>query len=93
MEDTFIPFVRKSMAINLTFLEFFEKRLQLPSGELTRRHPIDRVNGGEARCIKTPPKQSTVALGAHTDFGSLVSLRNFCELTSWTRFRQSFTTA
>ncbi|KIP11665.1 hypothetical protein PHLGIDRAFT_99067 [Phlebiopsis gigantea 11061_1 CR5-6] len=76
MEDTFIPFVRKSMAINFTFLEFFEKRLRLPPGELVRRHAVDHVNGGEARCIKTPPKQSTVALGAHTDFGSLAIVHN-----------------
>ena len=73
MEDTYIPFVRKSMAINLTFLDFFEKRLQLPPGELANRHDADHINGGEAWCIKTPPRQLTVALGAHTDFGSLVN--------------------
>jgi isopenicillin N synthase-like dioxygenase len=73
MEDTFVPFVRKSMVINNVFLSFFEKRLQLPPGTFGRLHSPDRVNGGETRCVRTPPNQHTAGIGAHTDFGSLVS--------------------
>lgn len=75
MRDTFMPFVRKSVAINATFLAFFERRLQLPPGEFARIHAADRINGGEARCVRTPPRQQSVGIGAHTDFGSLVSTR------------------
>lgn len=60
------------MRVNLTFLEFFERKLGLPSGELLGRHRPDELNGGEARCIRTPPRQTTTGVGAHTDFGSLV---------------------
>lgn len=73
MEDTITPFVRKSMEVNRTFLQFFERKLQLPAGELLDRHDEKELNGGEARCIRTPPKQTSTGVGAHTDFGSLVS--------------------
>ena len=76
MEDTFIPFVQKSMAINQVFMSFFERRLQLPAGALTQLHSPDAINGGETRCVRTPPNQDTAGIGAHTDFGSLVS---FCK--------------
>ncbi|EKM48658.1 uncharacterized protein PHACADRAFT_214711 [Phanerochaete carnosa HHB-10118-sp] len=76
MEDTFVPFVRKSVDVNNTFLSFFEQRLGLPQGEFSRLHDPRRVNGGEARCIRTPPKQETTGVGAHTDFGSLAIVHN-----------------
>ncbi|THH00008.1 hypothetical protein EW026_g2464 [Hermanssonia centrifuga] len=72
MNNTILPFVRKSMAVNNTFLSFFECKLGLPSGELTNRHAPSELNGGEARCIRTPPRQTSAGVGAHTDFGSLV---------------------
>lgn len=61
------------MEVNRTFLQFFERKLQLPAGELLDRHDEKELNGGEARCIRTPPKQTSTGVGAHTDFGSLVS--------------------
>ncbi len=83
MDDVVVPFVRKSMAVNMTFLAFFEHRLGLPSGELLSRHRPDELNGGEARCIKTPPRQTAAGIGAHTDFGSLVRiLRTFIMISS-----------
>lgn len=72
MEDIIVPFVRKSVQINLTFLKFFESRLQLPEGALLKLHDERDLNGGEARCIRTPPRQTSTGVGAHTDFGSLV---------------------
>ncbi|KAI0094396.1 Clavaminate synthase-like protein [Irpex rosettiformis] len=76
MEDTITPFVKKSMEVNRTFLEFFERKLQLPAGELLERHDEKELNGGEARCIRTPPKQTSTGVGAHTDFGSLAIVHN-----------------
>ncbi|KAI0785414.1 hypothetical protein BC629DRAFT_1516976 [Irpex lacteus] len=76
MEDTITPFVRKSMEVNRTFLQFFERKLQLPAGELLDRHDEKELNGGEARCIRTPPKQTSTGVGAHTDFGSLAIVHN-----------------
>lgn len=73
MEDAFHPFVQTSVAVNITFLSFFEQRLGPTRGELTRMHDLDRINGEEARCTRTPPRQQTTGIGAHTDFGSLVS--------------------
>lgn len=96
MEDTIIPFVKKSMEVNYTFLRFFESKLQLPEGELSKLHDERELNGGEARCIRTPPRQTSTGVGAHTDFGSLVgniSLRLLipsAEAEPWRRL--SFTT-
>ena len=72
MEDTVIPYTQKSVDVNLTFLGVFERKLGLPTGELVGRHRSDVLTGGESRCIRSPPRQTVVGLGAHTDFGSLV---------------------
>ncbi|EPT03379.1 hypothetical protein FOMPIDRAFT_1116437 [Fomitopsis schrenkii] len=76
MGSTIIPFVRKSIEVNMTMLAIFEGQLGLPRGELLRLHSLDGPSGGEARCIKTPPNQSTAGVGAHTDFGTLTFLHN-----------------
>ncbi|KZT08746.1 Clavaminate synthase-like protein [Laetiporus sulphureus 93-53] len=76
MERTIIPFVRKSMEVNLTFLTIFERQLGLPKGELSKLHSMDEPCGSEARCIKTPPNQSSTGVGAHTDFGTITFLHN-----------------
>lgn len=77
MKSTIIPFVRKSAEINLTLLGVLNDRLGLPEGTLANKHLIDRPSGSEARCIKSPPTQKVfsekASIGAHTDFGSLVS--------------------
>ena len=73
MDSVIVPYVLKSMDVNMTFLALFERKLGLPAGELLDRHRRDELNGGEARCIRTPPHQTSAGIGAHTDFGSLVN--------------------
>jgi hypothetical protein len=77
MADVVIPFIKKSMEVNMTFLRIFERKLRLPVGELLKRHDEKEHNGGEARCIRTPPQQTSTGVGAHTDFGSLVRQEHF----------------
>jgi hypothetical protein len=77
MDSAIKPFMQKSMEVNRLFLDIFEKKLGLPEGELMKRHRVDQVSGSEARCIKNTPKpegmsEAKTAIGAHTDFGSLV---------------------
>ena len=75
MESTIIPFVRKSLEVNNTFLEVFAERLGLPPGDLLERHRLDEFSGSEARVIRNPPTDdpNRLAIGGHTDFGTLVS--------------------
>jgi hypothetical protein len=77
MESTIKPFVQKSVDINMTILEVFNDRLGLPKGTLASKHQMYAPSGCESRVIKNPArKDSTVppsqAIGAHSDFGSLV---------------------
>ena len=78
MEAVIKPFVQKSLAVNYKLMEVLGERLGLPKGALEKRHPLEEPSGSEARCIKNPPKPEGIselqaAIGAHTDFGSLVS--------------------
>ncbi|KAH8111455.1 Clavaminate synthase-like protein [Phellopilus nigrolimitatus] len=80
------PFVHKSLEVNKTIISVFEKKLGLAAGTLLKFHLDEEPSGSEARCIKNPPKRTPaaeidaakdkVALGAHTDFGSLSFLHN-----------------
>lgn len=77
MESTIVPFVRKSLAVNTTLLNIFNDRLGLPEGALAQKHTMEEFSGSEARCIKSSPRPEGMseeqrAIGAHTDFGSLV---------------------
>lgn len=92
MESTIIPFVKKSAAVNDTVMSIFNAKLGLPEGMLASFHRREKPSGSEARCIKNPPKpeQSAqdlkVAIGSHTDFGSLVQHLYFLNrtlLNSW----------
>lgn len=91
MEGTITPFVRKWFDVLNTFLGVFEEKLGLPPGALLERHPDLAPSGSQARCIKSPLKppldasvlasaapdvKDNVALGAHTDYGSLSFLHN-----------------
>ena len=85
MESTIVPFVRKSLAVNEDLLNIFNGRLGLPEGELARRHSLEEFSGSEARCIKNPPRPQGIseeqrAIGAHTDFGSLVRRVGSCRV-------------
>lgn len=79
MDTTIVPFMRKSAEINSTIMEIMNAKLGLPAGTLNKRHLLEEHSGSEARCIKSPPRpggisEEKAALGAHTDFGSLVRL-------------------
>ncbi|KAH9949158.1 Clavaminate synthase-like protein [Amylocystis lapponica] len=78
MESTIVPFVRKSLDINLTLISTFSTKLALPERMLSTRHSVEEYSGSEARCIKSPPRlpDTKAALGSHTDFGSLSILHN-----------------
>lgn len=83
MENTIRPFVEKSVEINSTLLDVFNDRLDLPEGTLASKHKLTDISTSETRCIKNPPRPGGVddaktALGAHTDFGSLVSWPTLC---------------
>jgi isopenicillin N synthase-like dioxygenase len=76
MPTTVLPFVQKSLQVNQTILNIFNSKLGLPEGALSNLHSLDEQSGCEARIIKNPPMPHNVqkrAIGAHTDFGSLVS--------------------
>ena len=79
MESTIKPFMEKSLEVNNTFLEILNAKLGLPEGTLAALHTREEHSGSEARCIKKPPSPSgpldeaKAAIGAHTDFGSVVS--------------------
>lgn len=77
MEYTVRPFVRKSNDINTTIINVFNAKLGLPEGALAELHSLLDPSCSEARCIKNPPAKEMSperqALGAHTDFGTLVS--------------------
>ena len=80
------PFVCKSLEINKTILRIFNEKLGLPDGTLDRLHSVEEHSGSEARVIKAPPMAGKVLadqaiLGAHTDFGSLVGLDLFMDVT------------
>ncbi|KAJ7583022.1 hypothetical protein C8J56DRAFT_1168011 [Mycena floridula] len=79
MESTIAPFIRKSWEINFTILQVFNDRLGLPPDALSKRHTIQEFSGSETRVTRNPPSPHNVekiAIGAHTDFGSLSFLHN-----------------
>ncbi|KAF8995047.1 hypothetical protein BDQ17DRAFT_1366111 [Cyathus striatus] len=80
METVVKPFVNECVSITKTLIEIFNEYLDLPVGSLGRLHSIEESSISEARCIKVPiiskPDEDKIALGAHTDFGSLSFLIN-----------------
>ncbi|KAJ7600575.1 hypothetical protein C8J56DRAFT_1010430 [Mycena floridula] len=80
MDSTIVPFVRKSLEVNHTLLQVFNDRLGLPADAFSKRHLLKEFSGSEARVIKNPPpaahNSEKIAIGAHTDFGSLSFLHN-----------------
>lgn len=60
-------------------LRLLTSRLHLPAGYLENLHRITSLSGDQVRFIKAPPQpleDRKVALGAHTDFGSVTVLFN-----------------
>ncbi|TFK36479.1 Clavaminate synthase-like protein [Crucibulum laeve] len=79
METTIKPFVEACVEVNKVILNVFNKKLGLPEGCLNKLHPDNEESICEARCVKvsaSPGSSQSVALGAHTDFGSLSFLVN-----------------
>jgi len=79
MLNTIGPFVKKSNEINDTLIGIFNQRLGLPDGRLAALHRADEFSASEARVIKSPAagfSKDRMAIGAHTDFGSLSFLHN-----------------
>ncbi|KAJ7186805.1 hypothetical protein C8R46DRAFT_879585 [Mycena filopes] len=82
MDKSVTPFVKKSIEVNDTILQIFNDKLGLPEDALKKRHTMEEFSGSETRTIKNPPVPEKpnapvkVALGAHTDFGSLSFLHN-----------------
>ncbi|KAK0467576.1 hypothetical protein IW261DRAFT_1553855 [Armillaria novae-zelandiae] len=78
MDSTITPFVTKSVQVNNTILEVLNDKLELPRGTLTELHSKDEHSGSEARVTKSLAGHAPdrLALGAHTDFGSLTFLHN-----------------
>lgn len=76
METTIRPFTVKAIDVNTTLLAVFNDKLGLPQGTLAGLHGMYELSCSESRCIKKAPApeqpQDQQALGAHTDFGSLV---------------------
>jgi hypothetical protein len=77
MDSAVRPFVRKSMEVNQTLIDILNDRLGLRPGYLAKLHTPEEHSGSEVRCVKktrasTPEPPDRVAIGAHTDYGSLV---------------------
>ncbi|KDQ24054.1 hypothetical protein PLEOSDRAFT_1059225 [Pleurotus ostreatus PC15] len=78
MENTVRPFVEACTDANNTIMAVFNAKLGLPEGTLASLHARDEPSVSEARVIKVPatPGSTKIAVGAHTDFGSLSFLAN-----------------
>ncbi|KAJ7213289.1 hypothetical protein C8J57DRAFT_1453960 [Mycena rebaudengoi] len=79
MPTAVTPFVKKSIEVNNTLLQIFNDQLKLPPDALLKRHTMEDFSGSETRCIKNPPSPNApfkIAIGAHTDFGTLSFLHN-----------------
>ncbi|KAF8485533.1 Clavaminate synthase-like protein [Gautieria morchelliformis] len=72
-------FIETSDNINRTILDLISDRLNLPREVLRNKHRLTEQSPSESRIIRNPPRNMTkeeVAIGAHTDFGSLSFLHN-----------------
>ena len=72
-------FMRSAHSIVITALEILNDHLQLPSNKLPLMHKLEARSGDQVRFIRAPPQpvdDRRVALGEHTDFGSVTVLFN-----------------
>lgn len=74
--EALLDFTTRARAVAFTLLEHFERHLGLPDGALRRLHDEGpgKTSPTKARVIRNPPQDdgSRLALGSHTDFGSIV---------------------
>ena len=69
-------FTEASENVHRTLMDTISDRLGLPKEILRERHNSPGLAISESRLIRNPPMpidQNEVSLGAHTDYGSLVS--------------------
>ncbi|PPR01670.1 hypothetical protein CVT24_001499 [Panaeolus cyanescens] len=77
MASTIKPFISSCIDMGQVILEVFNRKLGLPQGTFSELHRPDKQCISESRCIKVPPSTGVkIALGPHTDFGSLSLLVN-----------------
>uniref|UniRef100_A0A8H7XU77 Fe2OG dioxygenase domain-containing protein n=1 Tax=Psilocybe cubensis TaxID=181762 RepID=A0A8H7XU77_PSICU len=78
MKDTVRPFIETCINESRVIMKVFNEKLGLPEGTLLDLHDHTKPCISETRCIKVPaaPKDTKIALGQHTDFGSLSFLAN-----------------
>ncbi|KAF8589979.1 Clavaminate synthase-like protein [Ramaria rubella] len=72
-------FVEASEIIQRYLMDVMSDRLGLPKEVLREKHNPSEYSGSEARILRNPPttmSKEQVALGEHTDFGSLSFLHN-----------------
>jgi isopenicillin N synthase-like dioxygenase len=72
-------FMRSSHSLVSFILTLLNARLSLPEAKLTSLHRLSALSGDQVRFIRAPPQPQDdrrVALGAHTDFGSVTILFN-----------------
>ncbi|KAF4542678.1 Oxoglutarate iron-dependent oxygenase [Lasiodiplodia theobromae] len=72
-------FIRESHSLVNLILRILDARLGLPSGTLPALHRLTAPSGDQVRFVKAPPQprdDARVALGEHTDFGSVTVLFN-----------------
>lgn len=76
MQSDVKSFISACMEANDTLLGIFNDKLGLPKGTLGNLHSLEEHSFSEARIIKVPasPGSTNIAVGSHTDFGSLVSI-------------------
>jgi isopenicillin N synthase-like dioxygenase len=71
-------FVEASDNINRSLLDLMSDLLELPREVLREKHNATAHSPSESRIIRNPPRpqgmsEEQIAIGAHSDFGSLVS--------------------
>ncbi|KAF7440296.1 hypothetical protein PC9H_000640 [Pleurotus ostreatus] len=81
MESVIRPFSRKAIDLNLVCMDVLNDKLGFPPGKFRELHKVDALSTSEARIVRTPPPppggwNKNVALGAHTDFGSMSLVHN-----------------
>ncbi|TQV90970.1 oxidoreductase [Cordyceps javanica] len=72
-------FMKSAQDIVHLLLRLLNEYFQLPADTLTSMHRLDAQSGDQVRLIKAPPQpldDKQIALGEHTDFGSITVLFN-----------------
>jgi isopenicillin N synthase-like dioxygenase len=77
MKPVIVPFVEKCEDISKTMVSIFNDKLGLPKGTLEKFH-TEEYSASETRTIRAPANlnPNKLAVGGHTDFGSISLLVN-----------------